>query len=59
FNRLPPEIEGTGVGLPLVRRIIEVHGGKVWLDSSLGRGSVFFFSLPVAISNNTEAQTTE
>lgn len=59
FNRLAPEIEGTGVGLPLVRRIVEVHGGQVWLDSSLGRGSVFFFSLPVAISNNAEMQTKE
>ncbi|MCC6300775.1 MAG: PAS domain-containing protein [Anaerolineales bacterium] len=50
FNRLNPEIEGTGVGLTLVRRIVEVHGGRVWLDSSPGKGSVFFFTLPIAAS---------
>jgi PAS domain S-box-containing protein len=47
FNRLNPNIEGTGVGLTLVRRIVEVHGGKVWLDSKPGAGSVFYFTLPV------------
>ena len=48
FNRLNPEIEGTGVGLTLVRRIVEVHGGRVWLDSTFGNGSAFFFTLPIA-----------
>lgn len=50
FNRLNPNIEGTGVGLTLIRRIVEVHGGKVWLDSKPGAGSTFFFTLPTAIS---------
>lgn len=39
---------GTGLGLALVREIVTAHGGKVWVESALGRGSTFFVSLPVA-----------
>jgi signal transduction histidine kinase len=40
---------GTGLGLPISRRIIEMHGGKLWVESDPGRGSTFSFTLPVAV----------
>ena len=39
--------EGTGLGLSLTRRLVELHGGTVWVKSELGRGSTFTFTLPV------------
>jgi signal transduction histidine kinase len=48
FYRLDPKSEGTGVGLTIVKRIIEVHGGRIWIESKLGKGCTVCFTLPLA-----------
>ena len=48
FQTLSPrdEVEGNGVGLSVVKKIVELYSGKIWLESKAGEGSTFFFTLP-------------
>jgi CheY-like chemotaxis protein len=48
-----PKTEGTGLGLTLSRQIVELHGGRLWLESRAGEGSTFTFSLPTRSSTTT------
>ncbi|HEX3013906.1 MAG TPA: ATP-binding protein, partial [Methanobacterium sp.] len=52
FKRLHAmgKYEGTGIGLSVVKRIIEQYNGRIWLESELGEGSTFYFTIPLNLT---------
>jgi signal transduction histidine kinase len=49
---------GIGLGLALVREVVRAHGGRVWLESEVGAGSTFYFSLPIAADEQVDSEPT-
>ncbi len=54
FTQLEHEIGGTGLGLPIVNGLVELMGGSIWVESELGKGTSFFFSLPYIVYNKPD-----
>jgi signal transduction histidine kinase len=49
------QAQGTGLGLPITKSLVEAHHGRIWVESELSKGSTFYVSLPVQIQEATTA----
>ena len=56
FQTLQPrdEFESTGIGLTLIKKIITMYDGRIWLESTLGEGTTFFFTLPFKLKGKKQ-----